>query len=113
MDEEIVAATIRQHLGGSFERMTGAKNFLYGTNSKQETYLIFALPAKSGFTKNGINRVRITLNASDTYTMQFFRVREFKITEIKEINDVYCDQLRELFTENTGLATVMPRVFFK
>lgn len=54
-----VAETIRQQLGGArFAMMTGAKNFVGGENM-----LLFSVGRGA---KAGINRVRVTLDPSDT-----------------------------------------------
>lgn len=67
------------------------------------------------------NRLCVTLNGDDTYTMRFYRhtngglrvnhkkgtaeFREPKDTEVKKYEHIYRDQLQELFTEVTGLYT--------
>jgi len=97
-----VGTIIFQQLGGGvFPFMTGAKNFIKG-----EDFLQFSIPRA----KNGINKVRITLNAMDTYDVDFMKVRMIKQTrvEVKTISshkDVYNDQLKLLFESETGLRT--------
>ena len=51
------------------------------------------------------NALRITLDPSDTYTMKFFKINPRKLTvdTVREIEDVYCDQLTEIFERETGL----------
>ena len=101
-----VAKTILEQLGGgAFVRMTGAKNFLGFPKG-----LVFSLPGGGGFCKNGINRVRIDLNASDTYDVRFYRLRGSKIKEIASYEGVYCDNLAATFRSETGLETRMPKV---
>jgi hypothetical protein len=99
-----VANTILSHLGGGrFTVMTGAKNYIGYDNA-----LTFKLPGGGGFTKNGINYVKITLDPSDTYTIEFCKWRggkARKMTEIAKVEGVYCDMLREVFTRYTGLYT--------
>ena len=98
--EPTVAATILAQLGGSrFVLMTGAKNLLDGGN-----HLTFRLPG-NGFAKNGINCVRVTLNGTDTYTMEFLKVRGMKVTTVETVSDVYDEALRRVFTRVTGLDT--------
>ena len=93
------AQTILRQLGGSrFVAMTGAKNLSATANSLQ-----LALP--SYFAKNGINRVRVTLQPSDTYLVEFFKVRATKMTQIGSFDGIYADTLAALFTEQTGLQT--------
>lgn len=100
---------ILNQLGGNkFIAMTGSKNFVADGNT-----LRMAL-AKNG---SKANRLYITLEADDTYTMHFFRYTaprfnsrtysftDEKITEVKTIKGVFCDQLQELFTKVTGMYT--------
>ena len=106
-----VADIILQQLGGNkFIAMTGSKNFLSDNNGN--TLLM-------NLTRNmsGANRLSITLTSMDDYTMKFYKVtggkmnmKTFEFTpvktkDIKIIKGVYCDQLQEIFTENTGLYT--------
>lgn len=96
-----VAETILEQLGGRrFRVMTGARNFIGCA-----TYLSFRLPGARGFTKQGINYVRIELMPSDTYTVTFSRIRSTNVAVISKHENIYCDALQELFTRETGLAT--------
>lgn len=100
MADLLVAKTILEQLGGrKFTVMTGAKNFVGSENA-----LSFRLPGGGGFTKRGINAVRIALNGGDTYDVTFSRVRAGKVTVLTTLEDIYADQLREVFTRETGLA---------
>jgi len=96
-----VADTILEQLGGNkFRAMTGAKNFLsYGP----ENALSFRLPAN--LSKDKINYVKITLGSNDLYTVDFKYIRGVKVTDISKHYAVCCDELQELFTEATSLAT--------
>ncbi len=98
-----VANTILEQLGGNrFLAMTGARNL-----AGDATSLSFRLPG-NGFAKNGINYVKVTLEPSDTYTVVFKKIGRapgFKVTEFDKVEDVYCDNLREVFERATGLAT--------
>ena len=95
------AQTLFKQLGGNkFRAMTGAKNFLKGGN-----FLQFDIPKA----KDGINRVKITLNSKDLYDMEFGMVRTMKgvpkYFPKGEQTDLYWDMLQESFTERTGLYT--------
>lgn len=95
------AIIILQQLGGNkFIAMTGAKSFLGSENS-----LSFTLPR--GFANKGINKVRITLLPTDLYKVEFlkFNGRKLSIDTVSEHEGVYSDQLRSLFTKETGLDT--------
>lgn len=103
-----VAAEILRQLGGKrFAKVTGAKDFL-----GDEKSLMFSLPSTRHFVKDGINKVRITLDPSDTYTIEFMKISrrngEFNIKTIKETDGIYNDMLQEVFSRYTGLTT---RVF--
>lgn len=88
-----VAQTILNQLGGNrFIAMTGARNFVAGP-----TTLRFSVP-------KGLNVV-VTLEPSDTYTVDFYRVRGAKCMSLAQSRDVYADQLQAVFTEHTGLYT--------
>lgn len=101
MADMTVAKTILEQLGGRrFMAMTGAKNFM-----GSESALDFRLPAKSGFVKNGINHVRVVLTPMDTYVVIFNRIRDFKVTEVSKHEDIYAEDLQELFLRETGLDT--------
>lgn len=100
-----VAQTILQQLGGGrFSAMTGAKDFL---GSEAEKSLTFRLP--SNFATNGINRVKITLDWTDTYTVEAMKITKgragLKMTAIETRKLVYSDDLQRVFTEMTGLDT--------
>lgn len=47
--------------------------------------------------------VRVTLEPSDTYKVEFVKVRGTTAKTIREVADVYCDQLKELVEKSTGL----------
>jgi len=114
--EPKVAATIADQMGGikSLKTMIGAKNFIDHGNA-----LSFEFPSKG----KKPNYLKITLDPSDTYTMEFGRkkplnpekvaalpenvtpeqFRDTFYTKIDEISDVYADDLQEIFEEKTGL----------
>lgn len=104
-----VADIILNQLGGNkFIVMTGSKNFVADGNTLRMQLAKNASKA---------NRLYITLDADDTYTMRFFKYTaprfnsktcsftEAKVTEVKTVNGVYCDMLQDIFTNVTGLYT--------
>lgn len=108
-----IASIILEQLGGNkFIAMTGASHFVSDGNT-----LRMQIPRN----KSKANRLWITLDFDDTYTMRFFRYRapgtriDYKrmtVHDIKEINEdvytvsgIYCDQLQEIFTKQTGMYT--------
>lgn len=102
----LVARTILEHLGGKmFLRMTGAKNLLGG-----EDFLAFHLPP-CDFKKDGITKVKINLTPRDLYKLEFYKKPNFRRPEslapFKVIDDVFFEQLQDIFTDVTGLLTSM------
>jgi hypothetical protein len=96
-----IAQTILAQLGnGRFAAMTGAKHFVADTASRS---LSFKLPR--GFAAKGIGGVRIQLEDSDTYTVEFLRLKRFERSVIASYTGVYAEDLRRLFTSETGLDT--------
>ena len=93
-----IANTIKEQLGGArFAVMTGAKDFVGGSN-----FLQFSIGRGA---KNKANKVKITLEAGDTYTVEFFSVRGINVRKISEVRIVYATALRAVFTNNTGFDT--------
>lgn len=96
--ELTVANTIISQLGTSTGRlaaMLGARSFVGSADSVQ-----FKFAAKA---RNGANTVRIVLDPSDTYTVEFWTVRGAKMVKRAEFSNVYADGLRALFESETGL----------
>lgn len=94
-----VAHTILDQLGGSrFVAMTGAKQLV-----ALERGLQFKIGSGA---VNRANTVKIELDASDTYTVTFYRVRGLDVVRIGEpLQGVYADQLQGAFTASTGMDT--------
>lgn len=95
-----VAATIINQMGGvrRLSLMTGAKDFV-----AIEDGVRFSLPRTAAI--KGINLVEVTLNGSDLYDMRFMRYRAADCVTVSQVEDVYFDQLEEIFTQVTGLLT--------
>ena len=94
-----VAQTILEQLGGRrFIAMTGASELVGGTD-----YLMFRLPG--GLAKNGINKVKITLDWTDTYIVETMRLGPVACEIIEQSDFVYADSLQNVFTSLTGLDT--------
>jgi hypothetical protein len=107
------ARIIFDQLGGNkFLAMTGSKHLCAGKN-----FLSMTLAGN----KSKANHLKITLTPADTYTMEFTKYTKpriktdrngkaigftsEKITGVEKLEDVYNDQLQELFTRITGLET--------
>jgi hypothetical protein len=114
-----VAEEILRQLGGrEFVTMTGCKNLVADGNTLRMCLME---------NRSGANRLFITYHHyPDAYTMRFFYYRAASyrgvpelgkvvetpevITEIETFEDVYCDRLRTLFEQVTGLDTHMPKI---
>lgn len=92
-----VATAIIQQLGGirRLSIMLGAHSFTGGPDS-----LTFKFRAKGA---QGINAVKVILDASDTYTVEFWKVRGANMTLVQSLQWIYCDQLRNVVEKVTGL----------
>lgn len=92
-----IAEIILQQLGGSrrLTAMIGAKYF-----SAIKNGLSFRFSARA---KNGTNYVKIVLNSKDLYDVEFGSIRGSSFKVKNEFNDIYADQLIEIFEDTTGL----------
>jgi hypothetical protein len=96
---EVATEILRQLGGGTFIVFTGARAF----GVEDSGALRFQLPPG---TRNGANLVRIRLDPSDTYTIEFHRITGVASTElIESLDDVYVEDLQDVFTRATGLYT--------
>ena len=93
-----IANTIVDQLGGGrkLQMFIGLKQLI--TESLGVT-LVFPLPKHTG----AVNRVRITLNGSDLYDMEFIRTRGSSQKIVKEFNNVFAEDLKDMFEKGTGL----------
>ena len=97
-----VASTILSQLGGNkFVIMTGAKQIVFDSGKDEQGAIQF----KIGRNSSKANIVKIELRGDDTYTMKFFQYRKMELKELKAYEGIYCDQLRSIFTDYTGLFT--------
>ena len=92
-----VAATIVQQLGGfgKLKAMIAAYSWTYDEKSVMFSF--------RGCRRT--NKCRVTLDPSDTYTVEFFRYspKHGTCDPVKNQNGVYCDQLSSFFRSTTGL----------
>lgn len=101
METTTPAHEILKQLGGNrFIAMTGSKNFCSDNNGNTLSMRLTSPKAKY---------LRITLNSSDTYTMEFLKETgpkyQKKIIEVARFEGVYNDMLQTIFTKVTGLHT--------
>ena len=91
-----VADTILEQLGGMrrLSIMIGAKHFVALENGVQ-----FSVGSGA---KGGINKIRVVLRPSDTYDVEFWKIRGTSMKKVSEWEDVYNDQLKGLVEKETG-----------
>lgn len=91
-----IGQTILQQMGGArrIAMMTGAKNFVMYPNGVR-----FSWPSKQ---PSKGNEVKVTLDPSDTYTVEFFNVRQGIPKSVKKYTDIYAEDLISLFERQTG-----------
>jgi hypothetical protein len=98
MNPKQVSQTILSQLGGGrFTVMTGAKNFAYSNDG--------TLSFRIGKNAAGFTHVKIALNGLDLYDMTFIKIRKYDIVKKETVNNIYCDQLRDIFEDRTGMYT--------
>lgn len=92
-----VAGTILNQMGGAgrIRVMTGAKAFW-----ALDCGLHFEFPNRQ---RSRGNLVKIELQGDDTYTVRFFNKAKGACKLVKEVEGVYCDQLKSIFEKQTGL----------
>lgn len=92
-----VAETILQQLGGvgQLQAMIGAKNFVGDEHMVQ-----FKWSARA---KGGVNTVVISLEPTDTYRVEFYKLRGHDTKLVDSHSGVYADGLVRLFESTTGL----------
>jgi hypothetical protein len=85
-----------QQLGGfgKLKMMVGAYNF-----SKDNNSLTFKFKGSKK-----MNICKITLNSLDLYNVEFKLLRAYNLKTVEVHNDIYCDQLIEIFERTTGLS---------
>jgi hypothetical protein len=91
-----VANEIRRQLGGALA-MLGAKGLVGG-----DDFLMFSIQGCPT-----VNKIKITLEQDDTYTISFYKLarRALTIAVVAEFDGVCADQLRSLIESTTGLRT--------
>lgn len=98
MSNPAVSNEIAAQLGG-FNRirlMTGTKEFVYDDKS---------LRMKIGKNPKNITHVKITLDPSDEYTVEFMKWngRKLEMKVVSKREGVYNNMLKDVFYEGTGL----------
>jgi hypothetical protein len=90
-----IANTIRDQIGGRALFMIGASQLVADHDSLR---FRFKMCPKA-------NVITIRLDADDTYTVEFHKVRGLNSKLAHSVSGVYCDQLHATIEAFTGLAT--------
>lgn len=94
-----VAMTILEQMGGirKLQAFTGAHSFVRG-----EVDVTFQWPMQA---RSKPNALKVTLTPADTYTLTFYRIAKGYDPPVvlSTFDDIYCDQLVEIFERETGL----------
>lgn len=93
-------ATIIAQLGGARIFAMAFKDSAYSVTPNPSLTLRVAPSLKKAAK---CTHVRVTLMPSDTYKVEFLKVAKYDVTTVSEFDDVYCDMLKELVEEKTGL----------
>jgi hypothetical protein len=97
MSDLTIATEILRQMGGTgrLSMMIGANGFIGSDNS-----VSFRFKARA---KNGANAFMVTLDPSDTYTIEFISVRGSSRKVKEALSDVYAEDLKNIFQNKTGL----------
>ena len=97
-----IAKTIAQQIGGNmFKMMTGAEFMILNERNMDGLMIKFKGSRKA-------NTLKILLNWTDTYDLEFGRVgKEYKVVE--KMEGIYFDELQDVFERVTGLYTSLHR----
>lgn len=90
-----VAKTIIEQLGKQTLFMLGAKNLV-----GDETSLSLRIRGS-----NRVNYMKITLNAMDTYDMEFGKIHGMNYKIVATLEGCYDDMLHKMIEQETGLCT--------
>ena len=91
-----VANIIKDQIGGKALFMLGAKNLLDHNG---------ALSFRIGRNAKSVNYIKITLNAMDTYDIEYGRVHGAKYKVKNSSDEVYVDMMHKDIEANTGMYT--------
>lgn len=97
-----VAHTILRQLGGlgKLRAMIGIHSVVALGESDQEDRGGVQFGFKGS---HKVNKCRIILDHSDTYTFELWKITKKSWTKVYELTDIYCDMLIDLFESETGL----------
>ena len=87
---------------------TQSNDVVHGPFHASETSLSFKIGRNAGRDHGRVSHITITLDPSDTYTVEFIRCNT-RAKEVRKVlasyTDVYVDMLHNLIESETGLVT--------
>lgn len=106
MDKLAGSNEILRQLGGRlFLMMAGVTERPLGGSDPISLSMKLGSGARSPSGK-AVTHLRIVLGGDDLYEVEFLYIRGTKTRNVvNKVSGVYCDNLREVFTANTGFAT--------
>ena len=109
----VEAFTILEHLGGpGFLKMTGANGLAAEGSSARNPLPWLRMNLQPN--QAGVNRLKITVSATDNYLMEFYHQEliDYKlvVTNKQVFEEVGAEKLAQTFREVTGYETRMPRI---
>jgi hypothetical protein len=100
-NNEIINTMVSQLGGNRFMVMTGSKP-QYKETKTNNPLIAFKLVRN----QSKANYLKVSyISAMDLYKMEFVKATTSKLETVKVYENIYGDQLHELFTETTGLYT--------
>ena len=98
--DSTIATEILNQLGGRMLlAMTGTKTLLYGDRD-----LTAKLGGGARTARGTVTHLRVTLDASDTYTVEALRVRAGNCIVVESMEGIYNDMLRRVGEKLTGFS---------
>jgi len=98
MTHQEVAQEIIRQLGNITLSMLGANRLL--AHDEQRGALGFRIKGS-----RKVNYIKITLNGLDLYDIEFGKIKRYDYDVVNTVENVYCDQVKDIIEENTGLFT--------
>jgi len=104
LNDDFIAKQIYEQIGG--------RRFMLITGSHDAESIRNGMRLKLIKNKSGGNRLDIILNAADLYDLRFWRHAEGKkAMTMLLLRDIYFENLADMFSGATGLATTMPPIY--
>jgi len=97
-----IVTTIINQLGGQgkLRAMVGVTSYVYDSTEGKNNWVMFDFKGN-----RKMKTCTITLNGLDLYDIKFTKLnmKTFDLKVVAEFKNIYCDQLKPIFEETTGL----------